>query len=106
MDHLVEAGKPTLSKMVSRENAIVILGAVMIVCLALTIVTGVVALIFIGQPFGNAAGITAAIFASIFSISFFSAFVLRMTEERSRDKTSASDLKRTLISNSADQKQN
>jgi hypothetical protein len=57
----------------------------MIVCVPLTIVTGAAALIFIGQPFGNAAGITAATFASIFSISFFAAFILRMTDERFRD---------------------
>jgi hypothetical protein len=58
------------TKFVSRQNVIVILGAVMIVCLALTIVTEAVALIWIGQPLGNAAGITADAFASVFSVAF------------------------------------
>ena len=43
------------TKFVSRQNVLVILGVVMIVCLALTIVTFPVALISMGQPFGNAA---------------------------------------------------
>ena len=43
------------TKIVSRENVLVILGLVMVVCLALTIVTFPVALIWVGQPLGNAA---------------------------------------------------
>jgi hypothetical protein len=42
------------TKFVSRQNVIVILGAVMIICLALTVVTFAVALIWIGQPLGGA----------------------------------------------------
>jgi hypothetical protein len=72
------------TKFVSRQNVIVILGAVMIVCLALTIVTFAVALIWIGQPLGNAAGLTADAFASVFSVAFFAAFALAMAEHQSR----------------------
>ena len=73
------------SKLVSRENVIVILGAVMVVCLPLTILTGAVALIWSGKTIGNAATTTADVFGSAFSVAFFAAFVLRMAEERSRD---------------------
>ena len=60
------------SKFVSRENVIVILGALTIVCLALTIVT-------------FADGLTADAFASVFSVAFFAAFALAMAEQRSRN---------------------
>ena len=73
------------SKLISRENVIVILGAVMVVCLPLTILTGVVSLVWSGQTIGNTAATTADIFGSAFSVAFFAAFVLRMAEERSRD---------------------
>ena len=72
------------TKFVSRQNVIVILGALMIVCLALTIATFAVALIWIGQPLGNAAGLTADAFASVFSAAFFAAFALAMAEHQSR----------------------
>ena len=78
------------SKFVSRENVIVILGALTIVCLALTIVTFPVSLIWIGQPFGNAALIAADAFASVFSIAFFAAFALSMAEPRSPSPTDQS----------------
>ena len=74
------------TKFVSRQNVLVILGVVMIVCLALTIVTFPVALIWIGQPFGNAAGLTADAFACVFSVAFFAAFALAMAEHQSRGK--------------------
>ena len=74
------------SKFVSRENVVVILGAVMIVCLALTMVTFLVALIWIGQPLGNTAGLTADAFATIFSVAFFAAFALAIAEQQSRGK--------------------
>ena len=73
------------SKFVSRENVIVILGALAIVCLALTIVTFPIALIWIGQPLGNTSGLTADAFASVFSVAFFAAFALAMAEQRSRN---------------------
>jgi uncharacterized membrane protein YdjX (TVP38/TMEM64 family) len=73
------------SKFVSRENVIVILGVVMVVCLPLTILTGAVALIWNGQTTGTMATTTADVFGSAFSVAFFAAFGLRMAEERSRD---------------------
>ena len=69
---------------VYRQNLLVILGVVMIVCLALTIVTFPVALFWIGQPLGNAAGLTADAFASVFSVAFFAALALAMAEQHSR----------------------
>ena len=72
------------TKFVSRQNVLVILGVVMILCLALTIVTFAVALIWMGQPLGNAAGLTADAFASVFSVAFFAAFALAMAEQQSR----------------------
>jgi hypothetical protein len=79
------------TQFVSRQNVLVILGAVAIVSLALTIVTFPVSLIWIGQPLGNAALVAADAFASGFSVAFFAAFVLAMTEQRSR--SSATTLK-------------
>jgi membrane protein implicated in regulation of membrane protease activity len=76
------------AKFVSRQNVIVILGAVMIVCLALTIVTGAVALIWIGQPVGNAAGTTADAFAFVFSVAFIAAFALAMAGHQPRNNKS------------------
>ena len=73
-------------KIVSRENVLVILGVVMIVCLALTIVTFPVALIWVGQPLGNAAGLTADACASVFSVAFFAAFALAMADQQSLSK--------------------
>jgi hypothetical protein len=69
------------TKFASRQNVVVILGAVMIVCLALTIVTFPIALIWFGQPLGNAAGIAADTFASVFSVAFFAAFALSLAEQ-------------------------
>jgi hypothetical protein len=71
------------TQFVSRQNVIVFLGVLMIVCLALTIATFPVALIWIGQPLGNAAGIAADAFASVFSVALFAAFALSMAEQRS-----------------------
>ena len=67
------------TKSASRQNVVVILGAVMIVCLALTIVTFPIALIWFGQPLGNAAITMADAFASVFSVVFFAAFALAMS---------------------------
>ena len=72
------------TKFASRQNVVVILGAVMIVCLALTIVTFLIALIWIGQPLGNEGLVAADTFASVFSVAFFAAFALAMAEQRSR----------------------
>ena len=72
------------SKFVSGERVIIFLGAAMVVCLPLTIVTFVIALIWNGQPFGNTATTIADVFASAFSVAFFAAFVLKMVEERTR----------------------
>lgn len=72
-------------QLVSRENIVVILGAVMVVCLPLTIVAGAVALIWNGQTIGNSAATTADVIGSVFSVAFFAAFVLRMVEELSGD---------------------
>jgi hypothetical protein len=69
-------------KFISRQAVIAILGAVMIVSLALTIVTFLVALIWIGQPAGSTAITTADVFATVFSVAFFSAFMLAMAEQR------------------------
>jgi hypothetical protein len=74
------------TKFVSRQNVLVILAVVMIVCLALTIVTFPVALFWIGQPLGNAAGLAADAFASVFSVAFFAAFALAMVEHQWRDE--------------------
>jgi hypothetical protein len=71
------------TKIVFRENVLVILGVVMIVSLALTIVTFPVALIWVGEPLGNAARITADAFASVFSVAFFAAFALAMAGHQS-----------------------
>jgi hypothetical protein len=68
----------------SRANVIPVLAFVMIASLALAIVIGAVALIWNGQPFGNEASTVADFFATIFSVSFFAAFVLAMIEQRSR----------------------
>ena len=72
------------TKFRSRQNVLVILGVVMIICLALTIVTFGVALIWIGRPLRNAAVLTADAFASVFSVAFFAAFALAMGEQQSR----------------------
>jgi hypothetical protein len=74
----------------ARQNVVVILGAVMIVCLALTIVTFPIALIWFGQPLGNAGLVAADAFASVFSVAFFAAFALAMAEQRSRSPTDLS----------------
>jgi hypothetical protein len=71
------------TQFVSRQNVLVILGAVAIVSIALTIVTFPVSLIWVGQPLGNAALIAADTFASVFSVAFFAAFALAMAEQRS-----------------------
>ena len=68
----------------SRANVIPVLAFVMIASLALAIVIGAVALIWNGQPFGNEASTVADVFATIFSVGFFAAFVLAMIEQRSR----------------------
>jgi hypothetical protein len=75
----------------------------MIVCLALAIVTFFVALIWIAQPIGNIAIITADVFASIFSVTFFAAFAFAMVDQRSRNgqTMSASGPNRTSVSQSA-----
>ena len=65
------------TKFVSRQNVLVIFGAVMIVFLALTIVTFPVALIWVGQPPGNVAITMADAFATVFSVAFFAAFASR-----------------------------
>jgi predicted membrane protein len=70
------------AKFISLQAVIAILGAVMIVSLALTIVTFPFALIWIGQPFGNVATTMADAFATVFSVAFFTAFVLAMAEQQ------------------------
>ena len=77
------------TKIVSRENVLVILGVVMIVCLSLTIVTFPVTLIWVGRPLGNAAVLVADACASVFSVAFFAAFALAMTDQQSRSKASS-----------------
>ena len=74
------------TKIVSRENVLVILGVAMIVCLALTVVTFPIALIWVGQPLGNAAGLAADACASVFSVALFAAFALAMADQKSRSK--------------------
>ncbi|MGB6349591.1 MAG: hypothetical protein WBG10_06130 [Pseudolabrys sp.] len=69
----------------SRENLIAIFGVVMIVCLSLTIVTGAVALILVGEPIASTVGAMAVAIASVFSLTFFAAFGLTIRKERSRD---------------------
>jgi hypothetical protein len=66
------------TRFISRQDVITILGTVMIVSLALTIVTFPVALIWLGQP-PNAAITMADAFASVFSAAFFAAFALAMS---------------------------
>ena len=78
------------TKFVSRQNVVVIFGAVMIVFLALTIVTFPVALIWVGQPPGNVAITMADAFATVFSVAFFAAFALAMAEPRSPSPTDPS----------------
>ncbi len=73
------------SKLVSRKNVHAILGVIIIVCLPITIVSFLVALIWIGQPMGNMAIATADVFASIFSVAFLAAFALAMADQRPRD---------------------
>ena len=67
------------TQFISRQNVLTILGAVMIVSLALTIITFPVALIWIGQPLGNVAITMADAFATVFSVAFFAAFALAMS---------------------------
>ena len=67
------------AKFIYRQAVIAILGAVMIVSLALTIVTFPVALIWVGQPPGNVAMTMADAFATVFSVAFFAAFALAMS---------------------------
>jgi hypothetical protein len=74
------------TKIVSGENVLVTLGVVMVFCLALTIVTFPVALIWVGQSLGNAAGLTADACASVFSVAFFAAFALAMADQQSLSK--------------------
>jgi len=57
----------------------------MIACLALTILTFPIALVWIGQPLGNADGIAADAFASGFSVAFFVAYALAMADQRPRN---------------------
>jgi len=71
------------ARLISRQNVIAILGAVMIVSLALTIVAFPVALIWFGQPTGNVAITMADAFASVFSVAFFAALALAMADQRS-----------------------
>jgi hypothetical protein len=71
------------TKSISRHDVIAILGAVMIVSLALTIVMFPIGLIWFGQSLGNAAMTMADAFASVFSVAFFAAFALSMAERRS-----------------------
>ena len=71
------------AKFISRQDVVAILGAVMIVSLALTIVTFPVALIWTGQPPGNVAITMADAFATVFSVAFFAAFALAMAEQPS-----------------------
>ena len=71
------------AKLISRQNVIAFLGAVMIVSLVLIIVAFPVALIWFGRPSGNAAMIMADTFASVFAVAFFAAFALAMAEQRS-----------------------
>ena len=70
------------TKIVSRENVLVVLGVVLVVCLALTIVAFSVALIWLGQPLGNGARLTAEAYACFFSVAFFAAFALAMAAQR------------------------
>jgi hypothetical protein len=79
---VARTGQPMATKFLSRQNVVVILGAVTIVSLALTIVAFPVALIWIGQPAGNTAITMADVFATVFSVAFFAAFVLAMTDQR------------------------
>ena len=79
------------AKFVSLQTVLVVLGVVMIVSLALTIVTFPVALFWIGQPLGNAAGLTADAFASAFSVAFFAAFALVMAENQWRSERPPKD---------------
>jgi membrane protein implicated in regulation of membrane protease activity len=79
------------TKFVSRQNVLVVLGVVMIICLALTIVTFAVALIWIGRPLGNAAVLTADAFASVFSVALFAAFALAMAEHQWRSERPPKD---------------
>jgi hypothetical protein len=79
------------TKFVSLQNVLVILAVVMIVCLALTILTFPVALIWIGQPLGNAAGLAADAFASVFSVALFAAFALVMAENQWRSERPPKD---------------
>ena len=67
------------TQFISRQNVLTVLGAVMIVSLALTIITFPVALIWFGQPLGNAAITMADAFASVFSAAFFAAFALAIS---------------------------
>jgi hypothetical protein len=71
------------TKFISRQDVITVLGAAMIVFLALTIVTFPISLIWTGQPLGNAALVAADTFASVFSVAFFVAFALVMAEQPS-----------------------
>ena len=70
------------TKFVSRQNVLVIFGAVAIVSLALTIAMFPIALIWTGQPPGNVAITMADAFAALFSVAFFAAFALAMAEQR------------------------
>ena len=75
------------TRLISRHNALVALVTVMIVSLALTILTFPIALIWAGQPIGNGAAITADVFGSAFSVTFFAAFALAMAGQRSRERS-------------------
>jgi len=85
------------TQFISRENVLTILGAVMIVSLALTIVTFPVALIWLGQPPGNAAITMADAFASVFSAAFFAAFALAMSSSGSAVADHIDDKQKTAL---------
>ncbi|HMF22935.1 MAG TPA: hypothetical protein VKG24_12515 [Pseudolabrys sp.] len=74
------------SKFVSRESIHVALAVLMIVSLSLAMLAFPVALIWIKQPIGNTAGAITDTLAWVFSVAFFTAFILAMVEPRPRDR--------------------
>jgi len=74
--------------MLQRVNLIVLLAWIMIATLATVIVFGAIALVLNGAPSGSALAQVADVFAWIFSLAFFAAFALAMSEQRWREKGS------------------
>jgi K+-sensing histidine kinase KdpD len=73
--------------LIYRETTHLVLAALMAICLALTVVTFPLALIWFRQPIGTAAMDISDAAATGFTITFIAAFVVAGLRQRSRERT-------------------